>query len=150
MAIPVNCPSCGFEGEAPDDQAGGSVVCPDCRANIPVPDPSVRTKTSERFRDEPPPETKSRRGDIEPRDDDEDDDRPSRRRSSRRRRGSSARFGSTCTACGSDAPPIHRSQISPAGWVVFVVMLLVCWPLFFIGLMMKEEYSVCADCGARV
>jgi lipopolysaccharide-induced tumor necrosis factor-alpha factor len=148
MAIPVNCPSCGFEGEAPDEQAGDSVVCPDCRANIPVPDPKAKVRTSERFRDEPPPETKSRRGDVAVRDDDDFDDRPSRRRS--RRRKPSMRFGSTCKACGSDAPPVHRSQISPTGWVVFVIMLLFCWPLFFIGLMMKEEYSVCADCGARL
>jgi len=34
--------------------------------------------------------------------------------------------------------------------VVFVVMLLFCWPLFFIGLLMKEEYQVCSDCGARL
>jgi hypothetical protein len=43
-----------------------------------------------------------------------------------------------------------RTQISAAGWTVFIVMILFCWPLFFIGLLMTEEYRVCSDCGMRL
>lgn len=55
-----------------------------------------------------------------------------------------------CPECGSTGPPIIRSQISQAGWIVFVVLLLFFFPLCFLGLLMKEEYRVCTDCGARL
>ena len=74
-------------------------------------------------------------------DDDEDDDaRPVRRRD----------VGFRCPYCNSSVWPITRSQISTGGWIVFAVMLLVCFPLFFIGLLITEEYKVCADCGTRI
>ncbi|MFL5342194.1 MAG: LITAF-like zinc ribbon domain-containing protein [Gemmataceae bacterium] len=145
MAIPVNCPSCGFEGEASETTVGQTVLCPDCRYNIPVPDLNSKP-TSSHFREQPPPERKNRRPEIDVREEDDYDDRPVRRRNRR----SSLRYASTCKECGSDAPPIHRSQISVAGWIVFVVMLLLCWPLCFIGLFIKDEYSVCGECGARI
>jgi hypothetical protein len=34
--------------------------------------------------------------------------------------------------------------------VVFAVMITFCFPLFFIGLLMKERYRVCGDCGRRL
>jgi lipopolysaccharide-induced tumor necrosis factor-alpha factor len=99
---------------------------------------------SRRRHDEPPPPRRRRYEDDyhdRPRRrrgrDYEDDDRPSRR-------------GFRCPFCRSDAAPLFRSGISAAGWVVFVVMLLFCFPLFFIGLLMQEEYPVCRDCGARL
>ena len=61
-----------------------------------------------------------------------------------------ARRGFRCPFCKSDERPEVRSQISTGGWVVFAALLLVCPPLFFVGLLMKEEYRVCADCGSQV
>jgi hypothetical protein len=29
-------------------------------------------------------------------------------------------------------------------------MLMFCFPLFWIGLLMKEDVKVCADCGRRL
>ena len=58
------------------------------------------------------------------------------------------RYG--CRYCGSGAEPITCSQISQAGWITFVLMLLFCWPLFWIGLLMREEYYQCPDCDRRV
>lgn len=81
------------------------------------------------------------------RDDDDDDDdsgeyeRPSRRPSRR---------GFRCPFCDSPEPPARREKVSAGGWVVLVVMLLFCFPLFFIGLLMKEEYRVCRDCGVKL
>jgi hypothetical protein len=37
-----------------------------------------------------------------------------------------------------------------AGWIVFVVLLLFFFPLCFLGLLVREEYEVCADCRARL
>jgi len=97
------------------------------------------------------------------RDDDDYDDRPRRRyeddyddRPSRRRDDyheddrDRDRYGYRCPYCRSTARPYVRSQISPAGWVVFALMLFFCTPLFFIGLLMTEEYRECADCGMRL
>ncbi len=140
MAIPVTCPSCRFEGEAPDETVGQTVLCPECRSNIPVPDPKAN-----RVRQRPPSDRPSHR----PRDDDDDDyddDRPSRRRGGRR-----GGMGSVCRFCGSDAPPYVSSQISAAGWIMFAILFLVgCWPFFIIGLFMKEDIRKCSECGAKL
>ena len=140
MAIPVTCPSCKFEGEAPDETAGQTVLCPDCKCNIPVPGGRT-TRVSERPR--PPSERPSRRPQID--DIDDEDDRPSRRPS--RRSG----VGSVCRFCGSDAPPHFSSQISAAGWITFVLLLVLgCWPFFIIGLFIKEDVRKCSECGAKL
>jgi hypothetical protein len=143
MAIPVTCPSCRFEGEAPEETAGQTVLCPECKSNIPVP-ASRTSRSSDRIRNRPS-DRPSRRPDDDD-DDDDLDDRPSRRRSNRRRGG----LGSVCQYCGSDAPPIYSSQISAAGWIVLVLMLVFCWPLFWIGLLIKEDVKKCSECGARL
>jgi len=54
-----------------------------------------------------------------------------------------------CYNCGSTLTPVLRSKMSDAGLIVLVVMLMVCFPLFWIGLMMKEEYTICPSCGVR-
>lgn len=74
----------------------------------------------------------------------DDDDRGYDRRRSRVRRGF------RCPYCGSDETPFLRSQISGAGWAVFVIMIFLCFPLCFIGLLITEEYRVCRDCGVRL
>ena len=50
------------EGEAPDETMGQTVLCPECRFNIPVPDPRAN-KVSPGPRDRPsrPPRTEDRR-----------------------------------------------------------------------------------------
>jgi ssDNA-binding Zn-finger/Zn-ribbon topoisomerase 1 len=58
--------------------------------------------------------------------------------------------GYRCPSCRSTARPLEREEISTAGWVVFAVMITFCFPLFFIGLLMKERYRVCGDCGRRL
>jgi hypothetical protein len=54
-----------------------------------------------------------------------------------------------CPYCGTNQPPYLVSSISTGGWVVFAVMLLVCFPLFWIGLLMKENHQVCSHCRVR-
>lgn len=58
--------------------------------------------------------------------------------------------GFRCPYCRTSERPYVSTQISPAGWVIFVVMLLTCLPLFFIGLLMTEEVRTCSDCGVRI
>jgi hypothetical protein len=81
--------------------------------------------------------------------DDEDDDHEPRRRNYRSRRHRNE-GGFRCPYCGTDEIPLRQSKISTAGWIVFAVLLLLFWPLFFTGLLMKEEHKVCAECGMKL
>jgi len=89
-------------------------------------------------------------------DDDDYDDRPSRRRrddsddEDEDDRFSLRRGGFRCPYCRSRERPYVSSQVSAAGWVVIVIMILFCVPLCFIGLLMTEETRVCCDCGRQV
>lgn len=59
-------------------------------------------------------------------------------------------IGFRCPFCQSTVPPRVRHKISTAGWVIFVVLLLVCFPFCLIGLFIKEDYRVCRSCGIKL
>ena len=48
-----------------------------------------------------------------------------------------------CPACGTNSP--WTAKLAPRGWVVFLVLLVVCFPLSWIGLLMRERQ--CPRCG---
>ncbi len=52
-----------------------------------------------------------------------------------------------CPYCKAKAPPFIRSKVSAAGWVFFVVVLILFFPLCWIGLLIRDNYYVCARCG---
>jgi DNA-directed RNA polymerase subunit M/transcription elongation factor TFIIS len=64
--------------------------------------------------------------------------------------GQKRRKGFECPYCHTDESPIVDSQISTAGWVIFVVLLIACFPLCIIGLFVKESYRRCSACGIRL
>jgi hypothetical protein len=55
-----------------------------------------------------------------------------------------------CPYCQSQSPPIQQQKISTAGWILFVVLLLACFPLCWIGLLIKEDYRTCSFCGLNL
>lgn len=55
-----------------------------------------------------------------------------------------------CPVCRASAPPLERDKVSTAGWVLFVVLLVFCFPICFIGLLQKEKYRVCAYCNHKL
>ncbi len=55
-----------------------------------------------------------------------------------------------CPHCQSTAPPVVAKRIGVAGWVVFAALLIVCLPLCFIGLFIKEEYRMCSWCRGAI
>jgi len=55
-----------------------------------------------------------------------------------------------CPHCQATAPPIVGKRIGTAGWVVFFALLIICFPLCFIGLFIKEEYRMCSWCRGAV
>lgn len=61
-----------------------------------------------------------------------------------------ARGGYRCPRCGSHNAPVIDSRISVAGWIIFATMIIFCLPLFWIGLLMKEEYTVCPVCRCQL
>lgn len=77
-------------------------------------------------------------------DDDEEDDRPSRRRSSRG-------GGFRCPYCDTDRKPASHSKITTGGWITFwVLFAFLCWPVCWVGLMMRENYRQCRGCGMKL
>lgn len=59
-------------------------------------------------------------------------------------------FGYRCPRCATQLLPRIVRKISPAGWVLFAVLLVTFFPLFWIGFLIKEEIRVCPVCNLRV
>ena len=55
-----------------------------------------------------------------------------------------------CPHCQTTEPPVVARRISTAGWVVFFALLIMCFPLCFIGLFIKDEYRQCSWCRAAI
>ena len=54
-----------------------------------------------------------------------------------------------CPRCHSQLFPKNIRQISTAGWIVFAVLLATILPLFWIGLLIKEDVRVCPVCNLK-
>jgi uncharacterized paraquat-inducible protein A len=156
VPIVVTCPTCGYQAEAPPNFHGREATCPRCETKFAAPskpgDGFGFTQPSSAVVLYQPPRTEREPARRSTRDYADEDDRPRRRR---RRRGRYDEdhddgYGYRCPYCRTRARPYRRSQISGAGWAIFIVMILFCLPLFWIGLLITEEYSVCSRCGARV
>jgi RNA polymerase subunit RPABC4/transcription elongation factor Spt4 len=59
-------------------------------------------------------------------------------------------YGYRCPNCGTQNLPLISKKISSAGWIVFAVLLLLFFPLFWVGFLIKEDVKMCGVCGARV
>ena len=55
-----------------------------------------------------------------------------------------------CPKCMSRFLPRTERRISTAGWITFSVLLVFFLPLFWIGLLIKEEVKVCPSCGSKI
>ncbi len=58
--------------------------------------------------------------------------------------------GFVCPYCRTTLPPRITYRTSPAGWVILVLLLLLCWPLFWVGFFFQEERLQCRHCGRRL
>src|SRR2546425_588926 len=117
--IRFTCPDCERQLRVKPDLAGRKAKCPHCGAVMMVPPEEIPFV-------EAVPSPRRQPTVFE----DERDDEPE----PRRRR----RVGFRCPYCNTSALPTTRSQISTAGWVTFVLLLvLLCWPLCWIGLLIK-------------
>ncbi len=56
-----------------------------------------------------------------------------------------------CPECGACERPYQNSRVSTGGWVGFVVLLLVFFPLSWLPLVFaRDEYRSCAACGYTI
>ncbi len=55
-----------------------------------------------------------------------------------------------CPHCMSHYTPRIERRISTAGWITFAVLLVMFFPLFWIGLLIKEDVQVCQTCNSKV
>jgi hypothetical protein len=55
-----------------------------------------------------------------------------------------------CPHCMSRYPPRIERRISTAGWITFAVLLVFFFPLFWIGLLIKEDVQVCQSCNTKI
>jgi RNA polymerase subunit RPABC4/transcription elongation factor Spt4 len=55
-----------------------------------------------------------------------------------------------CPRCSSQFYPKLVRKISTAGWIVFAILMVTFFPLFWIGLLIKEDVRICAVCNARI
>ena len=110
-----------------------------------VPWPSKKSAVAERDDDDTPPRRGGYDDDDRPRRsrDDDEDYRPIRRRRRRTR-------NAECPNCGCEGDAYERKEIATEGWIVMVVLLFTFFPLFFLGLLMKQNYLICGECGYKI
>ncbi|OYT73894.1 MAG: hypothetical protein CFK52_00640 [Chloracidobacterium sp. CP2_5A] len=58
--------------------------------------------------------------------------------------------GFVCPYCRTGLPPRFVSKVSAAGWIILVLLLFLCWPLFWVGFLIREERCLCRVCGGRL
>lgn len=55
-----------------------------------------------------------------------------------------------CPHCGTQNPPTVQRKISTAGWIVFAALLIFFFPLFWIGLLIKDNVRICSVCRYQI
>ncbi len=57
-----------------------------------------------------------------------------------------AMSGYRCPNCGTSVMPIIERRISTAGWITFALLLVFTFIFFWIGLLIRENVTVCPIC----
>lgn len=55
-----------------------------------------------------------------------------------------------CPRCAAQVYPRFEKRISNAGWIVFAVLLIIFFPLFWVGFLIKEDVKICPVCNSKV
>ncbi|MCY7347409.1 MAG: LITAF-like zinc ribbon domain-containing protein [Pyrinomonadaceae bacterium] len=55
-----------------------------------------------------------------------------------------------CPRCANQIMPQIVKRISTAGWIVFALLMVMFFPLFWIGLLIKEEVRICPVCNFKL
>ncbi len=55
-----------------------------------------------------------------------------------------------CPRCATTLMPRLERKISTGGWITFAALLIFFFPLFWIGLLIRENVRVCSVCNLRI
>jgi RNA polymerase subunit RPABC4/transcription elongation factor Spt4 len=58
-------------------------------------------------------------------------------------------YGYRCPRCASQLLPRLERKVSSAGWITFAILMVAFFPLFWIGLLIKEDVRVCPVCNLK-
>ncbi len=58
--------------------------------------------------------------------------------------------GYRCPRCATQMPPHATRKVSSAGWIIFTVLIVFFFPLFWVGLLIKEDVHTCPVCDLKV
>lgn len=58
--------------------------------------------------------------------------------------------GFSCPYCQSRQPPMSKSEVSTVGWIVCVILLVTTCFFFWVGLLIRDKFSVCSSCKSRL
>lgn len=168
----VLCPGCGSKLKISDRAIGKTATCPKCATKMIIP-VSAPPQTPESAPPSPfanldgPPhqyeETRKPRiltpvveyapPVLMPADEPCDDEKPalrSRRNAKVSRSTRESKAGFQCPYCSSPEVPVRREKVTGAGLAVMIVLFFVCFPMCLVGLLMREQYTACAECGIRL
>jgi DNA-directed RNA polymerase subunit RPC12/RpoP len=176
--IAYSCPKCRSFLTAHDEDAGKKLACPSCGQRLQIPPPPPPNKTVlgkleefdtpartvlgnlEDFGSAPQAESTTatrpatmRALNLEPVDGERKDDEYDERRAQWPR----------CPYCRYRGRPFIRERVAVAGWIVMGMIAFICvflalflcvpillTPLCLLGLLIKEHYRVCGECGMQL
>ena len=134
MSILVHCPHCGKAANAPDEYAGKKVRCAHCKKTFVAADANDDEAILDVEHVEVPRQTyASLPSPIE--NDDEYEERRSRFR---------------CPFCGTSMPPRTKSSMSTGGIIMFIFLLIICFPICFLAFFMQDKTKACSECGVTL
>jgi RNA polymerase subunit RPABC4/transcription elongation factor Spt4 len=58
--------------------------------------------------------------------------------------------GYHCPRCAAQVMPRVERKVSTTGWIVFAVLMVVFFPIFWIGLLIKEDVKICPVCNIKI
>ena len=120
----VTCPKCSARLNPPENSGGRTLRCGKCRAVIKIPE--IETVEIESV-DEPvltpasPPPVPAH---------------------------TVPQF--RCPYCGCNYPPGTYKKISAGGWMMFVVLLFVCFLFSPLAMLITDHHRYCRGCGMRL
>ncbi len=62
--------------------------------------------------------------------------------------GTSGSF--SCPYCQSRQPPIWKSEVSTVGWITCVILACTTCVFFWVGLLIRDKYTICSSCKTRL
>jgi DNA-directed RNA polymerase subunit M/transcription elongation factor TFIIS len=145
--IRFTCPACKSVLESPPHKGGDKVACPKCGQRLLIPNPvkpAARNKTV--LGEELPSPHYSF---SKPKLDWSDEVRiphPQMELGADADNPSPVSITFRCPQCGSQAKPKKWRVLPPVSWLMFVLLLLFCLPLFWLPFLLYESWHQCSDC----